>query len=170
VRQFLDLVASTDFRSIAPRHGTRDRWSERRCPASPSKGSSENSKDLGSNVYSPSDQDDDDGLKAISWFDQQLAPGEWINRSWIGGNGGGQLRILDVVCADSTHRLLWRIVPSDGGLDRIDDLSYEELQVEVERILEVAARAGIWVGEFAGAVTSVPGLTDALGPVDRQIE
>jgi hypothetical protein len=111
-----------------------------------------------------STDNDDDGPEAAAWFDEQLAPGEWINRTWIGGNRNGQMRMLDIVCPDATHRLLWRLVPSDDAFGRIDCLDYGQLQGEVDRFLKVASRHGIGIGEFAGPVTSIPGLTDEFGP------
>jgi hypothetical protein len=101
---------------------------------------------------------------AISWFDETLGPREWINHTWIGRLGSGELRVVDIVCPDGSHRLLWRVVPSDDGVSRLDGLDYEGVQETVDSFREMAGRHGFIVFEFAGPAVSIPGLDLEVSP------
>ncbi len=101
-------------------------------------------------------QDDVQAGVAIAWFGESLGPGEWINQTWIGRSGIGEVRMLDIVCADASHRFLFLVRPSDEEVYRVDGLTYEELRAEVTKFEEMSRPYGFWLGEFAGAVTTLP--------------
>ncbi len=102
----------------------------------------------------PAHADTDD--EAIAWFGETLADGEWINHSWIGRSGAGELRIVDVVCTDATHRLLYRISPSIDATSRWDGMDYERMQEFVDRLVATARKHDFIVAEFACAATTIP--------------
>lgn len=105
------------------------------------------------------DASDDLTRDAIFWFGESLGPDEWINETWIGHLGVAEMRMVDIVCADLTHRLLCRLAPSDDPISRWDNLDYEGLQDSVDEIKEMAARHGFVIWDFAGPATSVPWAT-----------
>lgn len=106
------------------------------------------------------DEVDNDGSAAISWFGETLDVGEWINHSWIGRHGAAEVRMVDIVCADATHRMLYRLVPSDDPVNRVNGLTYEQMRGLADKFLKKTWKHGFIVDEFAGPATSMPGFDD----------
>jgi hypothetical protein len=94
-------------------------------------------------------------MEAIAWFGDTLAPGEWINETWIGNLGVSEMRVLDVATGDGYHRLLCRVKPSDD-VWRWDDLDYQGLQEHLDEIKAIAINRNMILWPFAGPMTSMP--------------
>ena len=112
---------------------------------------------------------DSDAAAAISWFGDTLAEGEWVNHSWIGRHGEAEVRMVDIVCADATHRMLYRLAPSDDPVSRVDGMTYEQMRGLADKFMKKALKHGFVVGEYAGAATSLPGFDDVEESADRAV-
>ena len=92
----------------------------------------------------------------MAWFDDTLAPGEWINETWIGRLGGSEMRVLDVAAGAGRHRLLCRVKPSDDEVWRWNDLDYQGLQEHLDEIKAIARNRNMILWPFAGPMTAMP--------------
>lgn len=104
--------------------------------------------------------DDSESHAAAAWFDEPLGPGDWVNGTWIGHKGSGEIRIIDIVGPDARHRVLLRAVP-DGPHDRWDDLDYDEVMAIVDRVREMSVDNDFPLWDFGGPATSAPADTGA---------
>lgn len=100
--------------------------------------------------------DEADHVAAAEWFGEALAPGDWVNATWISHSGIGELRIIDIIGADARHRVLVRSTP-DGIDDRWDDLDYDGVMEIVDRVRQMSIANDLPLWDFAGPATSVPG-------------
>ena len=70
-------------------------------------------------------------LRGSTW---PAGPGEWINQTWIGRNGDGEIRLVDWVTGPGRHSLLVGVKPRDEPVMRWDDLDFEALHAIVDEI------------------------------------